>query len=153
MGNGARMPPGQNMDDWLTCFRSGMWRLEYGFGFSAEAHKRYFSEFMPLLHQTKHEVLGDLEDESWYLVYVGTKPEARGKGYARALIESVMKKVSRSLSSDAHMIVESHEIIPNAMLRMAGLHTTAPWSLINANYLCPSLGGRGTKGLLSRKQQ
>ena len=91
------MPPGQNMEDWLTCFRSGMWRLQFGFKFSAEGHKRYFREFMPLLHETKHEVLGDCENESWYLVYIGTKPLARGKGYARALIESVTKEVSMCL--------------------------------------------------------
>lgn len=82
------------MDDWLTGFRSGMWRLEYGWGFSSEGHTRYFREFQPLLHQTKHDVLGNVEDEAWYLVYIGTKPEARGKGYARALIESVTKVVS-----------------------------------------------------------
>ncbi len=90
------MPPGQTMDDWLTGFRSGMWRLEYGRGFSPEGHTRYFREFQPLLHQTKHDVLGNVEDEAWYLVYIGTKPEARGKGYARALIESVTKVVSQS---------------------------------------------------------
>lgn len=81
------------MDDWLTCFRSGMWRLEYGFKLSAEGYKRYFREFMPLLHKTKHEVLGKHDDQSWYLVYIGTKSEARGKGYARASIESVTKEV------------------------------------------------------------
>lgn len=90
------MPPGQTMDDWLTGFRSGMWRLEYGWGFSPEGHARYFREFQPLLHQTKHDVLGNVEDEAWYLVYIGTRPEARGKGYARALIESVTNVVSKS---------------------------------------------------------
>lgn len=96
---GDRMPPGQNMEDLVTCFRSGMWRLQYGFKFSPEGYKRYFREFMPLLHETKHEVLGDLEDESWYLVYIGTKPKARGKGYARALIESVTREVSKCLTA------------------------------------------------------
>ncbi len=94
-----RMPPGQTMDDWLTGFRCGIWRLEYGFKLSPEGHRRYFGEFMPLLHQTKHDVLGDFEDDSWYLVYIGTKPEARGKGYARALIENVTKVVSQSPTS------------------------------------------------------
>jgi ribosomal protein S18 acetylase RimI-like enzyme len=88
------MPPGRDIDDWLTCFRSGMWRLEYGWKLSPEAHTRYFREFVPLLHKTKQEVLGPREDESWYLVYVGTKPESRGKGYARALIEAVTRKVN-----------------------------------------------------------
>lgn len=92
--DGDRMPPGKDMDDWLTCFRSGMWRLEYGWKFSPEAHTRYFREFVPLLHKTKQEVLGSREDDSWYLVYVGTKAEYRGKGYARVLIEDVTREVS-----------------------------------------------------------
>lgn len=91
------MPPGKDMDDWLTSFRSGMWRLEYGWKFSPEAHTRYFREFVPLLHNTKQEVLGSREHESWYLVYVGTKAENRGKGYARMLIEDVTRKVSSAV--------------------------------------------------------
>lgn len=93
-----RLPPGQNLDDWLTYFRSGLWRLEYGGKLSPEGRRRYSTEFVPLLHQTKHEVLGSQENESWYLVYIGTKPESRGKGYARALIESVTQLVSKSIS-------------------------------------------------------
>jgi ribosomal protein S18 acetylase RimI-like enzyme len=83
MGN--RMPPGKNMDDWWTILRSGMWRLYYKL--STEGKKRYFSEFLPLLHDTKHEVMGERDDDSYYLVYLGSKPNARGKGYARKLIE------------------------------------------------------------------
>ena len=87
------MPPGHNMDDWSTMFRSGMWRLHYKL--SAEGKRRFFTEFLPLLHETKREILGDQDDESWYLVYLGTKPAARGKGYARKLIDFVTKKVRR----------------------------------------------------------
>jgi len=79
------MPPGKNMDDWFTIFRSGLWRLYYKL--SREGKVRFYSEFLPLLHRTKEEVLGDRDDQSLYLVYIGTKPGARGKGYARALIE------------------------------------------------------------------
>ena len=85
------MPPGKNMDDWFTIFRSGMWRLK--FQLSTEGNKRFFEEFLPLLHKTKEEVMGDRDNESWYLVYIGTRPESRGKGYARKLIEHVTKKV------------------------------------------------------------
>lgn len=85
------MPPGKNMDDWFTIFRSGMWRLK--FQLSNEGNKRFFEEFLPLLHKTKEEVMGDRDDESWYLVYIGTRPESRGKGYARKLIEHITKKV------------------------------------------------------------
>ena len=46
-----RMPPGQNMDDWWTMFRSGMWKLY--FKLSKEGRKRWFKEFLPKLHDTK----------------------------------------------------------------------------------------------------
>jgi ribosomal protein S18 acetylase RimI-like enzyme len=79
------MPPGKNMDDWWTILRSGLWRLY--FKLSREGKARFYGEFLPLLHTTKHEVLQERDDNSLYLVYIGTKPSARGKGYARALIE------------------------------------------------------------------
>lgn len=75
------------MDDWLTIVRSGMWRLNYQL--SAEGKARFFNEFLPLLHDTKHSVLRDRDDDSWYLVYIGTKAAARGKGLARKLVEHV----------------------------------------------------------------
>ena len=89
-----RMPPGQNMDDLCTILRSGMWRLQYQL--SPEGKTRFFKEFLPLLHDTKAEVLGARDPQSWYLVYIGTKQSARGKGYARKLIEYVGQMVSHS---------------------------------------------------------
>ena len=44
-------PPGKNMDDWYTIFRSGMWKL--WFILSPLGRKRWFSDFLPQLHQTK----------------------------------------------------------------------------------------------------
>ncbi len=85
------MPPGKNMDDLWTILRSGMWRLWYKL--SSEGKKRFYSEFMPLLHETKHHVMGDRDDDSYYLVYLGSKPSARGKGYAKKLIEDMTAKV------------------------------------------------------------
>ena len=84
------MPPGENMDDYLTILRSGMWRLNYQL--SAEGKTRFFTEFLPLLHDTKAQVLGQRDDDSWYLLYVGTKASARGKGYARKVIDYVTKQ-------------------------------------------------------------
>jgi len=81
------MPPGNNMDDYLTIFRSGMWRLNWQL--SKEGKKRFFDEFLPLLHDTKAQVMAQRDDESWYLVYIGTRPSGRGKGYARKVIEYV----------------------------------------------------------------
>ncbi|KAL5113451.1 hypothetical protein ACEQ8H_008664 [Pleosporales sp. CAS-2024a] len=87
------MPPGHNMDDYLTMFRSGMWRLNYRL--SAEGRRRFFDEFLPLLHDAMHTTLGDREDEAWYLVYIGTKSAGRGKGHARKLIEHVTRLADR----------------------------------------------------------
>lgn len=84
------MPPGKNMDDTLTILRSGMWRLAYKL--SSEGKTRFFKEFLPLLHEAKHSVLGARDPHSWYLVYIGTKASGRRKGYARKLIEHVTSK-------------------------------------------------------------
>ena len=89
MRQANRMPPGNNIDDYLTIFRSGMWRLNYQL--SKEGKHRFFNEFFPLLHDTKAQVLGNRDDHSWYLVYIGTRPSGRGKGYARKVIEYVTK--------------------------------------------------------------
>jgi ribosomal protein S18 acetylase RimI-like enzyme len=84
------MPPGKNMDDLLTIFRSGMWRLNYKL--SAEAKKRFFTEFLPLLHDVKASVLGTRDHQAWYLVYIGCKLASRGRGYARKLIEDISRR-------------------------------------------------------------
>lgn len=89
------LPPGKNIDDWWTILRSGMWRMNYKL--SAEGKIRFFDEFLPLLGRTKAETLGERDAKSWYLNYIGTKPSARGKGYARKLIEYVGDLVSIEL--------------------------------------------------------
>jgi len=82
------MPPGKDMDSYSTTLRSGLWRLHYRL--SRVGHARFFTDFMPLLHDTKHNVLQDRDSNSWYLVYLGTRPGARRRGLARALVEDVM---------------------------------------------------------------
>jgi ribosomal protein S18 acetylase RimI-like enzyme len=69
-----------------------MWRLY--FQLSAEGKKRLFNEILPLLHDTKAAVLGDRDDEAWYLVYLGTKPNSQGRGYAARLLQDMMARVS-----------------------------------------------------------
>ena len=86
------LPPGKNIDDWVTILRSGMWRLSYKL--SKEGRARFLDEFLPLLHETKLEILGERDNISWYLNYVGTKPEARQRGHAKKVIEYVTKLVS-----------------------------------------------------------
>ena len=78
------------MDDLLTIIRSGMWRLNYLL--SREGKKRFFSEFLPLLHDTKAQVMNIRDNDSWYLVYLGTRPSGRGKGYARKVVEFVTRQ-------------------------------------------------------------
>ena len=89
-----RMPPNKNMDDFCTMLWSGMFGLHWKL--SKEGKKRFFDEFLPLLHDTKHHILSKDDDNSWYLVYIGTKPGSRGKGYAKSLIEYTTKQVCSS---------------------------------------------------------
>lgn len=79
------------MDDWWTILRSGMWRLLYKL--SSEGKTRFYKEFLPLLHDTKLATMGARDDDSYYLVYLGSKKSARGKGYARKLIEHMTTQV------------------------------------------------------------
>lgn len=75
------------MDDLWTIMRSGMWRLNYQL--TSEGRHRLFNEFMPLLGDSKTQVLGARDNESWYLVYIGTRVAARGRGHAKKLINNV----------------------------------------------------------------
>ncbi|KAL8687458.1 MAG: hypothetical protein Q9224_005146, partial [Gallowayella concinna] len=84
------MPPGTNMDDKLTMFYSSTWAMNGKR--SVEGQYRFQKEFLPLLHDTKQQVLGSLDNDSWYLVYIGTKPGSRGKGYAKQLIDHVTRQ-------------------------------------------------------------
>ena len=93
------MPPGKNIDDLLTIIRSGMWRLNWKL--SKEGRERFFKEFLPLLAMTKAEVLGERDNQSWYLNYIGTKSSSRGKGYARVLIEHIGAVVGRVFAEQA----------------------------------------------------
>ena len=102
-----RLSPGTDADGWWTVLRSGLWRMYYML--SAEGRKRYFNELLPLLHRTKLEVMGSRDAECYYLVYLGTKPRARGRGYARKLIEDMMGVVSPSF---ALALAESLWLLP-----------------------------------------
>lgn len=98
------MPPGQEMDDWVTIVRSGMWRLYYQL--SAEGRKRYYRELMPVLHHTKAETMGDRDSECYYLVYLGTKPSGQRRGYARKLLEHMAAKVRLYIYSIQYEVFE-----------------------------------------------
>ena len=85
------MPPGKEFDDFCAQLWSGLLFLR--FKLSKEGRIRFYDEFMPLLHEMKHEVLVKDDPRTWYLVYIGTKPESRGKGYAKAVVEFTTKQV------------------------------------------------------------
>ncbi|KAF4467616.1 hypothetical protein FALBO_5503 [Fusarium albosuccineum] len=84
------LPPGKQTEDWWTVLRSGMWRLYYRL--SAEGRRRYYNEMLPVLNQTKEEVMGERDKDCYYLVYIGTKPKSQGKGYAGKLIRDMVAK-------------------------------------------------------------
>ncbi|KAF5664078.1 hypothetical protein FHETE_7243 [Fusarium heterosporum] len=84
------LAPGQQMDDWWTSIRSGMWKLNYQL--SAEGRRRYYNEMLPVLDQTKEDIMGKRNKECYYLVYIGTKPNAQGRGYAGKLIRDMVAK-------------------------------------------------------------
>jgi len=102
------MPPGKNMDDLYTIMRSGMWRLNYKL--TSEGRHRLFNEFMPLLGDSKTQVLGARDKDTWYLVYIGTRVAARGKGYARKLIDNVTAMADAE--SRACYLESSNEVNP-----------------------------------------
>ncbi|KAI6971926.1 hypothetical protein D0869_08629 [Hortaea werneckii] len=110
------LPPGKTTDSYLTILRSGLWRLKYQL--SPEGQKRFFSEFLPLLHTTKTHVLGPEGDrESYYLVYLGTRPSGRGKGYARQVVEYVTSRADRE---GRKCYLESSHVGNRAMYRKWG---------------------------------
>ncbi|RYP10307.1 hypothetical protein DL765_008161 [Monosporascus sp. GIB2] len=108
--------PGQNTDEWMTTLRSGMWRLPWQL--SAEGRRRYYGELMPLLHDTKREVLGPArEEDCYYLVYLGTRPSGRGRGYARKLIEQM---AARADAEGRAMYLESSSAKNNLYYKKFG---------------------------------
>jgi len=126
------LPPGKNIDDWLTIVRSGMWRLN--FKLSREGKERFFDEFLPLLHHTKEEILGPRDNESWYLNYIGTKPEARGKGHARKLIEHVTNMVGLPATSlmdatDGNRLTQKDEPVISRALTTSTSSFMESWDL------------------------
>ncbi|KAK4236211.1 puromycin N-acetyltransferase [Achaetomium macrosporum] len=109
------VPPGKHLDGWWTQLRSGMWRLY--FQLSPEGKKRYFQEILPLLHDTKAEVLGDRDHDAWYLVYLGTKPNSQGRGYAARLLQDMM---ARADAENRPMYLESSSQANNAYYEKFG---------------------------------
>lgn len=92
-----RAPPGSNTEGWWTAVRSGIIKLYCQL--SPEGRKRYFKEMLPLLTKTKAAVMQERDDDCYYLVYIGTKPNARAKGYATKLLRNMIRKVRNNVYS------------------------------------------------------
>ncbi|KAL9948445.1 hypothetical protein D7B24_007177 [Verticillium nonalfalfae] len=103
------VPPGKDTDGWLNLFRSGLWRLAYRL--TPEARRRYNDDFLPLLHDAKAEVMGARDAECYYLVYIGTKPNARKRGYAGKLLDDM---IARADAEGRPMYLESSSPDNNA---------------------------------------
>lgn len=108
------------MDDWITEIRSGMYKFRYKL--SKEGRKRFFDEFLPLLHDTKLEVMKEHDRNSWYLVYIGTKPNSRGRGYAKTLIEHTSKQVRLAPFSLTLLPSEQRETFWETRRDMLGIY-------------------------------
>jgi len=83
------LPPGGDIDGWWVALRSGLWRMYYLL--SPQGRRRDFTETLPVLHNAKVEVMGARDNDCYYLLYLGTKPKARGRGYAGRLIRHMCK--------------------------------------------------------------
>ncbi|KZZ99550.1 Acyl-CoA N-acyltransferase [Moelleriella libera RCEF 2490] len=110
-----RMPPGTTNDDWLATFWSGTWRLWYQL--PKECRKRFFDELYPALHNTKAEVMGHRDNDCYYLGYIGTKANARGRGYASKLLRHMMDKADRE---NRAMYLESSNVQNNVFYAKFG---------------------------------
>ncbi|KAI8629586.1 hypothetical protein F5Y19DRAFT_86672 [Xylariaceae sp. FL1651] len=134
------MPPGKEADDWLTILRSGMWRLYYQL--SAEGRRRYYDELLPVLHHTKHEVMGDRDNDCYYLVYLGTKPSGQRRGYGRKLIEQMAAKAD---AEGRAMYLESSSEKNNAYYKKFGFEIKRDIYLgANANANITTKGANAT---------
>lgn len=80
--------PFVDVEDTVTMARSGYLRFSWLTG--AEGRQRVFNELFPLLHNTQHEIVGDVP--TYTLVYVGSTPEAQGKGNLRAMFEFMFEE-------------------------------------------------------------
>ncbi|KAK4039106.1 puromycin N-acetyltransferase [Parachaetomium inaequale] len=109
------VPPGKHLDGWWTQLRSGAWRLY--FQLSPEGRRRYFDEIVPLLHDTKVDILGPRDDDAWYLVYLGTRPNSQGRGYAARLLQDMM---ARADAENRPVYLESSSQANNAYYEKFG---------------------------------
>ncbi|KAI9797121.1 MAG: hypothetical protein M1833_005636 [Piccolia ochrophora] len=105
--------------DWFTLVRSGMWSMY--FKLSPEGRRRFYSEFLPLLHETKSNVLAERDNDAYYLVYIGTRPQDEGKGYGKALIEHITQRAD---AENRACYLESSALKNNGMYRKRGFSFT-----------------------------
>ncbi|KAJ6444563.1 acetyltransferase [Purpureocillium lavendulum] len=108
-------PPGKFNDDWWATLWSGTWRLWYQL--PPEAKNRFFAELVPALHDAREQVMGKRNDDCWYLGYIGTKPNSRGRGYASKLISSM---ADRADAENRPIYLESSSLANNKLYAKFG---------------------------------
>ncbi|KAL1901163.1 hypothetical protein Cpir12675_000652 [Ceratocystis pirilliformis] len=85
--------PGEHEDGWWTVMRSGLWKLK--FQLSREGKRRYYKEIVPSLDRLKKSIMGERDNDCYYLIYLGTKPSGRRKGYASRLLRDMIQQADR----------------------------------------------------------
>lgn len=85
-----------------------------------EARRRFFDELMPALHDMREQTMGARNNDCYYLGYIGTKPCARGKGYASRLIRAM---TDRADAEQRPVYLESTSEANNAFYARFGFET------------------------------
>ncbi|KAL3955741.1 hypothetical protein ACCO45_011304 [Purpureocillium lilacinum] len=117
-------PPGKFNDDWWATLWSGTWRLWYLL--PSEARRRFFTELVPALHDAREQVMGERNNDCWYLGYIGTKPNARGRGYASKLIGTMAERAD---TENRPIYLESSSLANNKLYAKLGFEVKSEIAL------------------------
>lgn len=82
------MGPGQDFSYW-SIIRSGF--LGFQFMMGSKSRTFYNNTFLKFLPNARKEILGPDANNYWYLNCLATKVSARGQGYARQLLDPILR--------------------------------------------------------------
>lgn len=82
-------PDSGSLDDYLTLIRSGFAKLAWDTG--SEGRRRIFSVMFKILHDNYEKIISidPNHENTWTLVYLGSTPDARGKGNVREMLDYI----------------------------------------------------------------
>jgi hypothetical protein len=101
--------PNADITDYLTLIRSGFAKVAWNTG--AEGRRRVFSIMFKILHDSFHEIT-DCDpngSNTWTLVYLGSTPDARGKGNVRKVFEYMFQEHIDPTGANAYL--ESSSVV------------------------------------------